>query len=106
MLGLVGVALEHGLQRKVVVDPVKARRDQRRERQVGVEVRPAGAVLEAKRRPVANDPQSAGAVVVTPGDRGWREGSRRISLVGVDVGGEHQRQLAERSELTGEKESK
>ena len=75
----VGVALERRLELEARVDAVQPGGDDRAERQVGVQVGAADAVLEAQRRAVADHAQRARAVVVAPGDRRRREARRRRS---------------------------
>ena len=91
-----------GLELEPVVDAVQAGGDDRAQRQVGVEVRAARAVLEAQRVAVPDDAQRARAVVLAPGDRRGRERTLGVALVGVDVGRHQQRQLAQAGELAGE----
>src|SRR6267154_1040745 len=98
----VGVALQRRLELQARVDPVQARGDDRAERQIGVEIRAADAVLKAQSRAVADDAQRAGAVVVSPGDRRRREAAGGEALVGVDVWREQQRHLAQAGELSRE----
>jgi len=98
----VGIAFEDRRQLERGVDSVKPGGDDRRERHVGVEVGAADAVLKAKRGALSDHTQRAGAVVTTPSDRGRRERPGGVALVGVDVRGEQQRELAQRCELAGE----
>jgi hypothetical protein len=98
----VGVALVGWLELEALLDAVQPGRDQRRKRQVRVQVTPAGAVLEAQRVAVAHDAQRTGAVVVSPGHGGGGERALDIALVGVHVRRQQQGQLAQAGELAGE----
>ena len=102
----VRVALVGGLERELGVDAVQAGGDHRREGEVGVDVRAGHAVLDAQRRPVADHAHRARAVVDAPRDRCRGERADRVALVGVDVGREEQRQLAQRGELAGDERAK
>src|SRR3954452_12583301 len=62
-VGHVGVPLERRRRIEHLLDPVQARREQRREREVRVDVAAGNACLDAQRRPAADDPEAAGAVV-------------------------------------------
>ena len=81
---------------------MQPRRDHRRQRQVGIDVGAGQPVLHAQPLAMPDDAHRAGAVVVAPcdgrrGERPWHE-----ALVGVDVGREQQRQLAQARQLPGE----
>ena len=102
VVGQVGVARVGRLELETVLDAVQAGGDDRAQRQVRVEVRAAGAVLEAQPGPWPTTRSAAGAVVVRPGDRGGGERARGIALVGVDVGRQQQRQLAQAGQLAGQ----
>jgi len=77
---LVGVALKRRLQLEAALDALQPGRDQCRQRQVRVEIGAAGAVLEAQRAAVTDDPQRARAVVVAPGYGRRRERADRVAL--------------------------
>ena len=52
------------------------------------------AALDPQRRAVPDHAEAAGAVVVAPGDPGWRPRARLVALVRGDIGGIAGRQLA------------
>src|SRR5438105_8492897 len=90
---LVRVALERRRQLEPLLDAVEPRRDQRRERQVRVDVTARNPGLDPRRGPVADDAETAGAVVVAPGQRRRRPRSGRVALVRVDRRREEEREL-------------
>src|SRR5215218_7871189 len=98
----VGVALADRWELDLLIDAVQARGDEPGERQVGVDVTARQTALEAPPRPVADDAEGAGAVVVAPSDGGRRERSRGKALIGVDVGREQQRQLPQPGDRAGQ----
>src|SRR4030095_10618932 len=102
LVGHVGVAGDLLLQGEALVDPVQAGGDDRGQGQVGVDVASRDPVLQPQRVAVADHPQGAGAVVVSPGDGGRGEAAGRVPLVGVDVGGQEQGQLAQAGQLPGQ----
>lgn len=85
-----------------MLDAVETGRDQAGDGEVGVDVAPGEAVLEAHGAAVADHAQGAGAVVEAPGDGGRGEGSRAETLVRVDVGGVEKGEVAQCGELTGQ----
>src|SRR6187551_3957008 len=68
-VGLVCVALERRRRLEVLLDPVQARRDQRREGEVGVDVAAGNPGLDPPGLAVTDDAEAARAVVVAPGER-------------------------------------
>ena len=75
----VGVAGVDGLELESQLDAVQPSSDDRAQREVRIQVRAAGAVLEAQRCPMADDAQRAGAVVLAPRHRGRSERALRRS---------------------------
>src|SRR4030095_12138968 len=102
LVGKVGVAGDLLLQGEALVDPVQAGGDDRGQGQVGVDVASWDPVLQPQRVAVADHPQGAGAVGLAPGDGGRGEAAGRVPLVGVDVGGQEQGQLAQAGQLPGQ----
>src|SRR5215210_2283828 len=98
----VRIALESRRQRRVVLDPVQAGRQQRREREVGIDVAAGNPRLRSQRSAVPDDAKAAGAVVVAPGERRGRPAPRRVPLVRVDRRRDEDRELAQAGDLTGE----
>src|SRR5262249_33776814 len=66
---LVGVPLDLRRGVELVVDPVQARRDHRREAEVGVDVRARNPRLDPQSVAVADEPEAAGSVDPAPGER-------------------------------------
>ena len=99
---LVRVPLEAGRQLELVLDSVQARRDHGREREVRVRVAAGDSRLGPARRPVADDPEPTGAVVVPPRERRRRPGAGCEPLVRVDRRREEHRELLEARDLTRE----
>ncbi len=85
-----------------MLDAVEPARDERRDREVLVDVATGHAVLHAQAASVADDAQSAGAVVESPRHGGRCEAALDEALVGVDVGGEEQAELAQCRQLAGD----
>src|SRR5262249_4442292 len=83
---LIGVALQLRARVDLVLDSVQAGREQSREGEIGIRVRARYPALDPARLAMADDPEAAGAVVATPGDRGRRPALRREALVRVDRG--------------------
>ena len=102
LVGGVGVAGEDRLERELLVDAVQPAGDQRGQRQVRVHVAARHAALDPQRRPVADHAERARAVVAAPGHRGRGERAGLVALVGVDVRGQEERQLAQGGELAGQ----
>ncbi len=98
--GLVGVALEGGLQLELLLDAGQPRGDDRRRREVGVHVPSRDPVLQPQRGSVSDEPEGTRPVVPAPLQCGRREGPLDVPLVAVDVRGQQQRQLADVGELT------
>src|SRR5918992_4458833 len=65
-VGLVRVSLEGRWRLERLLDPVQARRDQRREGEIRVDVATRNPGLDAKSRPVTHDPETARPVVAAP----------------------------------------
>src|SRR4029077_17499787 len=82
--------------------PGQPRREQRREREVRVDVPARDPCLDALRAPMADDPEPARAVVVPPGERRRRPAPRGITLVRVDVRREEERELLRARDPAGE----
>src|SRR5207245_2882458 len=87
---------------ELVLDPVEARRQQRREREVRVRVRARDPRLGPQRGAAADDAEAARAVVVAPCEGRRRPAPRRVALVRVDRRGEEDRKLARARDLAGE----
>src|SRR5205807_8749835 len=94
---------ERRRQLEPLLDAVEPRRDQRRERQVRVDVTARNPGLDPRRGPVADDAETAGAVVVAPGQRRRRPRSGRVALVRVDRRREEERELTRAGDPAGEK---
>src|SRR4051794_26646351 len=63
---LVSVPLDRGRQLEPALDPVEARRDQRGDREVRVDVAAGNPRLDARALAVPDDAEAGGAVVVRP----------------------------------------
>src|SRR6185312_12248537 len=87
---------------QLVLDPVDAGGDHRREREVRVDVAAGNPRLDPKPLSMPDDAKAAGAVVVAPGERRRRPAAGRIALVRVDRRREEDRELLRARDLTGE----
>src|SRR5918994_2505291 len=96
---LVGVAGELLFQGEFILDAVQTGGDHGRDRQVRIDVPARQPVLDPERTTVTDDPHRAGAVVLAPGYGRRGEGALRVALVGVNVWGEEERELAQAGEL-------
>src|SRR5205085_8822882 len=81
LIGLIDVALEHIRGIDLILDTVKPGSYGRGVDQVRVGIGARDATFDAQRGTVTHHPESGGAVVVAPGDSGWRERPRLIALV-------------------------
>src|SRR3954464_14498196 len=99
---LVGVALERRRRLEPLLDPVDPGGEQRREREVRVDVAARDARLDAQRRAVAHDAEAARPVVLPPRERRRRPGAGGEALVRVDRRREEHGQLARTRDLPGE----
>src|SRR5918996_977641 len=95
---LVGVADELLLQGQFVFHTVQTGGDHGCDSQGRVHVPTSQTVLDPYRTTVPDDTHRAGAVVLAPGDCSRGEGTLRVTLVGVYVRGEEQRELAQAGE--------
>src|SRR5918995_5352441 len=102
LVRLVGVADELLFEGELVLYSVQAGGDHGCDRQVRVHVPARQAVLHAQGAAVADDAQATSAVVLAPGDRRRGEGTLRVTLVGVYVRGEKEREFAQGGELASE----
>src|SRR5262245_7925634 len=91
----VDVALERGRRLHVILDAVEPRGDGGGEGEVRIRVGAGRAALDTLRRSVPDDAKAGGAVVVTPGDAGWRERAGHVALVRRRVRREEGEQLAQ-----------
>src|SRR5712691_3038528 len=82
----VGIALVDLGRLELLLDAVQPRRDGGGEGQVRIGVGTGDAVLDAKARVLAAEPEAAGPVVPAAGDSRRREGARLVALVGIDGG--------------------
>ena len=98
-VGLVGVALERRRQLELLLDPVQAGRDDRREREIGIRVGAGDPRLRPQRRAVPDDPEAAGPVVAPPGERRRRPRAGRVALVRVHVRRQEDRELLQAGDL-------
>ena len=84
----IGIALERRLQLQPLFDALDPRRQQRRHRQIGVDVRSADPAFDPYRlAAVAAQAVAGGAVVDRPDDAGGGKAALLEPLVAVDVGG-------------------
>src|SRR5579862_490332 len=90
---LVRVALERRRQLEGLLDAVQPGGDQRREREIRVDVAAGYPRLDTLAAAAADDAEAARAVVPTPRERGRRPAPGRIALVRVDVRREEEREL-------------
>src|SRR4029453_10782723 len=86
VLSRIDVAAEVLRRFGAIHNPVQPRCQRRRERQVRIAVRPGETAFDAEAFTVADDPESGGAVVATPGETGWRPRSIDVPLVRVHRG--------------------
>src|SRR5439155_15693663 len=98
-VGFVGVALEGRRQLELPFDSAQTGRDDRREREIRVDVAPGNPRLDALRASMSDDAKPARAVVVPPGERRRRPAAGRVALVRVDRRREKDRELLEACDL-------
>src|SRR6266699_5186373 len=90
---LVRVAFELRRHFELLFDSMQAGRQERGAREVRVDVGARAARLGTRALAVADDPEAAGAVVVSPGERRRRPRPGGVRLAGIDVGREEDREL-------------
>ena len=101
-VGLISIALELRWQRQILLDTAQARGKQRRETQVWIGVRTRDARLGAQVLAVADDPESACAIVVAPRQCRRSPAAGGEALVGIDVGGEKDGHLRRKCYVPGQ----
>src|SRR6202034_2710568 len=83
VVGLVGVARVRIGQFELVVDAVEAGRDTGGHHEIRVDVGPGDSGFDPAPRPLPDDPEAAGAVVLTPHDARGGPAPRYVTPVGV-----------------------
>src|SRR5262249_46670776 len=99
-VGDVRVPLERRPRVELLLDPVQARRDQCREREIRVDVAAGDPRLDAQPAAVADDQERTRPVVAPPRKGRRRPRAGREAFVRVHVRREEQRELASTRDLT------